>query len=90
MVPPRKKWLPLQHFSEDASCTPNINMFVISLACKHGFRGPVVSGGNVARHLRFLNSRQPKIAYLEIAVLIDQDVSRVQVTMNYTNRMDIF
>lgn len=37
---------------------------------------PVISRRDVAGHLRVLQSREPKVAELQIAVLVDQDVGR--------------
>jgi hypothetical protein len=89
MALPRKKRFPSQHFSKDAPCTSNVNLFVIALPRKDDLRGPVTAGWNVARHVGFLNSRQPKIANLDVAIFIDQNVPWRKVTVNHTSRMNI-
>jgi hypothetical protein len=47
-----------------------------ALPGQHDFRCSVIPGRHIARHLRVLQPRQAKVADLEIAVLVDEDVGR--------------
>jgi hypothetical protein len=85
-----EQWLALKHFCEDTSCTPDIDLYVVLLPCKHDLRRSVVSGRDVTRHLGVLYTGETKVADLEIAVLIDEDVARLQVTVDDTSRVDVF
>lgn len=49
---------------------------VVLLPSEHDFWCPVVSCRDVTRHLRVCQSRQSKVANLEIAVLVDKDIGR--------------
>jgi hypothetical protein len=82
--------LALQHLCEDTPRTPDINLNIVLLPCEHDLRGSVISRGNVTSHLRILNSRKAKVADLQIAILVDQNVAGLEITMNNTCRMDIF
>lgn len=86
----REQRLSLQHFREDTTSTPNINLNVVLLPSKHDFRRPVVPGRDVSSHLRVLNTRQSEIANLEIAVLIDKNVTRLEITVNNTGGVNVF
>jgi hypothetical protein len=89
MVLAGEQWLALQHFCEDTSCTPDINLNIILLPGKHNLRGSVVSCRNISGHLGVLNTGKAKIADLEIAILVDENVARLEITMNDTCRVDI-
>lgn len=82
MVLSREQRLALEHFGEDTSCAPNIDLYVVLLPREHNLWRSVVPGGNIAGHLGILDTGQAKIANLEIAVLINQDVARFQVSVN--------
>lgn len=82
--------LAFQHLCENTSRTPNINFDVILLPCKHDFGGSVVSCRDISCHLRILNTGETKIADLKIAVLVDEDVAGLEITMNDTCRMNVF
>lgn len=82
--------LALEHLSEDAARTPDINLDIVFLPGEHNLRSSVVSGGNIARHLWVLDSSQTEIANLQIAVLVDENIARLQITMNHAGGMDIF
>lgn len=81
--------LAVEHLGKDAACAPNVDLDVIFLPCEHNLGSAVVSGGNVARHLGVLNSGETKVANLQIAVFVDEDVARFQVTMNDAGRVDV-
>ena len=70
--------LALEHLSEDAARTPDINLDVVLLPCEHDLRRSVVSGRDVTRHLRVLYTGETEVANLEIAVLVDEDVAGLQ------------
>lgn len=47
---------------------------VIFLPSQHNLRSTVVSRRHITGHLRILNSSQPEITNLQVAVLVDQDI----------------
>lgn len=73
----------LEHFRKDASSAPYVHLNVILLPCEHNFWRPVVSGGNVSRHLRILYASETEVAYLQIAILVDEDVARLEVPVDH-------
>ena len=90
MIFAREQRLSLEHFCEDAACTPNVDLNIVLLPCEHDLRRAVVAGGNVSGHLRVLYAGQAKIADLQVTVLVHEDVAGLQVTMNDTSGMHIF
>lgn len=90
MVLSWEQWLALQHLRKDAPCAPNINLHIVLLPCEHDLGRSVVSSRDVTRHLRVLYTGQTKVANLEVTVLVDEDVARLQVTVNDTGGVDIF
>ena len=90
MVLSGEQWLALQHLGKDAACTPYVHLYIILLPREHDLRCSVVSRRNVARHLRVLYTRQPKIADFEVAILVYEDVRRFEVTVHNSSGMDIF
>ena len=85
-----EEWLALQHFCEDASSTPDVHLHIVLLPGEHNFWCSVVSRRDVAGHLRVLNSRKTEVTDLQIAVLVHEDVGRLQIAMNDTGRMYVF
>ncbi len=85
----REQRLALQHLCKDAPRTPDVNLHIIFLPCKHDLRSSVVSRRDISGHLRILNTGETEVADLEIAVLIDEDVARLEIAMDDTCRMDI-
>ena len=79
-----KERLALEHLREYASCTPYVNLDVIFLPCEHDFRGAIIAGRDVARHLGVLDSGETEIADLQVAIFIDQDVAWFEVAVNDT------
>src|SRR5947209_2792331 len=75
VVFPREKRFSVQHFSKDAPSTPDIHFNIVFLPRKHDFRRSIVSCRDIAGHLRVLDTRQSKIADLEITVLVYQDIT---------------
>lgn len=89
MVLAREERLALEHLGEDAARTPDIHFDVVFLPGEHDLGGSVVSGGNIAGHLGVLDSSESKVANLEIAVLVDEDVAGLEVTVNDAGRMHV-
>lgn len=90
MVLAREQRLALEHLGEDASCTPDINLHVVLLPGEHDLGGTIVSRRNVSSHLRILDSGQPEITNLEVAVLVDENVTGFEITVDDTGRVDVF
>lgn len=90
MVLSREEGLPVQHLGEDAASAPDVHLDVVFLPCEHDLGGSVVSRRNVARHLRVLDTGQAKVANLQIAVFVDENVAWFQVPMDDTRRVDVF
>ena len=89
MIFPWEKRFSLEHLSKDAACAPDVHFNIVFLPCKHDLGGAVVSGRNVSGHLRVLNSSKAEIADLEVAILVDEDVARLEVSVNDTSAVDI-
>jgi len=89
VILPWEKRLALQHLRKDTSSTPDINLNIVFLPCKHNLRGSVVSRRNIASHLGVLNTGQTEVADLQIAVLIDQDVAGLEIAMDNACGVDI-
>lgn len=79
-----------EHLSENTSRAPDVHLHVIFLPGEHNFRCSVVSRRHITSHLRVLNSGQAKVANLEIAVFIDQDVAWFEIAVDNSSRMDVF
>lgn len=89
MILSGEQGLALEHLSKDASGAPDINLDVVFLPGEHDLGGSVVSGGNVTRHLRVLNSGEAKVANLQIAVLVDKDVAGLEIAVDDAGRMHV-
>lgn len=85
-----EQWLSLQHLREDAGRTPNIHFHVVFLPCEHDLGSAIIPGRDIACHLRVLNTGKTKVANLQVAVLVDEDVARLKIAMDNTGRVDIF
>lgn len=81
--------LALEHLGKDAASAPDIDLDVVFLPGEHDFGGSVVSRRDITSHLRVLNSGKTEIANLEIAVLVDEDVAGLEITMDDTGRVDV-
>ena len=82
MVFSREERFALEHFSEDASCAPNIDFDVIFLPREHDLGSSIVSRRDVTGHLRILNACKAEVADFEVAILVNQNITRLQVAMN--------
>lgn len=90
MVLAWEKRLALKHFSKDAARAPYVNLHVVLLPSEHDLWRPVVPRGDVAGHLWVLYTRQSEVADLQVTVLVDQNVARLQVAMHHASRVDVF
>lgn len=57
---------------------------------QHDLGCTVVTGRDVTGHLRVLDSSKTKVANLEITVFVDENVGRLEVTVDDTGRVDVF
>ena len=89
MVLAGEEGLAVKHLGKDAPSAPNINLDVVFLPGEHDFGGSVVSRRNVTGHLRVLNAGESEVANLQVAVLVYEDVARLQVTVNHASRVHI-
>jgi hypothetical protein len=78
----REQWLALQHFCEDASRTPDINLYVVLLPCEHDLRRSVVSRGDISGHLGILDTRKTEIADLQVAILVYENIAGLEIPVN--------
>ncbi len=84
-----EKRLALQHLCEDAPRTPDINLDIVFLPCKHDLRRSVVSRRDIAGHLRILQTRKTEIADLKVAVFVHEDVAGLEIAMDDACGVDI-
>ncbi len=89
VILPWEKRLALQHLRKDTSSTPDVNLNIVFLPCKHNLGSSVVSRRHIASHLGVLNPGQTEVADLQIAVLVDQDVAGLEITMDNACGVDI-
>jgi hypothetical protein len=89
----REQWLAAQHLGQNASHTPHVNGFGVFLERKHDLRCSVPTRSNVFRHetrvvfSRGGRSRETKVADLEIAIGVKQQVGRLKITMQDIGRV---
>jgi hypothetical protein len=82
--------LALEHLGEDAAGAPDVDLDVVLLPGEHDLGGAVVARRHVARHLGVLDAREPEVADLEVAVLVDEDVAGLEVAVDHAGRVDVF
>lgn len=82
--------LALQHLCKNAACAPDVDLDVVLLPREHNLRRSVVPCRDIARHLGVLYTRKSEIADLEITVLVDKNVARLQVAVNNSGGVDVF
>lgn len=90
MVLSGEERLALEHLGKDAGGAPDVHLDVVFLPCEHDLGRPVIPRRDVARHLRVLDPREAKVANLQVAVLVDQDIARFEVSVDNAGRMDVF
>lgn len=86
----REQRLALEHLGKDTANTPDIDLNIVLLPGEHDLGGSVISCRDVTGHLRVLDTGQTEVANLQIAVLVDQDVARLQIAVDDTSRVDVF
>lgn len=89
MVLAGEERLALEHLSENAAGTPDVDLYVVLLPSEHNLRGTIVSGRDVTGHLGILNACQTEVADLKIAVLVDQDIARLQIAVHNAGGVDV-
>ena len=82
--------LALEHLGKDTAGAPDIDLDVILLPGEHDLGCPIVPRRDVASHLRILNAGEAKVANLQVAVLVDQDVAGFQVPVDDAGGVDVF
>lgn len=90
MILPWEQRFALQHLGEDAPGTPDVHLHVVLLPREHDLRRTVVPSRDITRHLRVLDPSQAKIADLQVTILVDQDVARLEITMDNSSGVDVF
>lgn len=79
-----------QHLCEYTTSAPYVDLHIILLPCEHDLGGAVVSCRDVTSHLGILNSCQAEVTDLKVAVFVDEDIARFQVTVDDTSGVNIF
>lgn len=73
-----------------ASATPGrLTGNVVLLPREHDFRSAVVPRRNVTSHLRVRQPRQAKVTDLEVAVLVHENVGRLQIPVHDAGRVHV-
>ena len=92
----REQRLAAEHLGENAADGPDVDGLGVLLEGQHDFGSTIPASGNVFRHearvvlLRRCRAGQTKIANLEIAVGIQQEVGGLQVAMEHVGRVHRF
>lgn len=89
MILAREERSTSQHLGEDAPRTPDIDLDVVLLPCQHDLGGTVVARRDVASHLGVLDTGEAKVADLEVAVFVDEDVAWFEVSVDDAGGMYI-
>jgi len=82
--------LALQHLGEDAASTPDVDLDIVFLPREHDLGRTVVSCRNISGHLGVLDTGKTKVADLQIAVFVDENVAGLEITMHDAGGMHIF
>lgn len=92
MIFPSKQRLFVDKLHEDATNWPNINGSSVLGGIEQQLGRPVPSRHDILCHEVVLGAspRQPKVAYLEVTVGIEQQIARLQISMYDTSRMYVF
>jgi len=95
----REVRLPEDELSEDAPDGPDVDGVRILVTCQHDFGGAVPSRHDVLRQQEGLvprvvaagvhAPRQPEVAYLEVAVAVNEQVRRLEVAMEDVAGVDV-
>ena len=82
---------PSQQFREDAPDRPNVDGFRVVLRRQNYLGGSIPSSHHVIRyqiHILIFSS-QSQVSYLQLAILIHQQIVRLQVSMDHLSTMQI-
>lgn len=90
MVLAGEERLPIEHLCKYTPRTPDVDFDIILLPCKHDLGGAVVSRRHITGHLRVLNAGQTKIANLQVAVFVNEDIAGLEITVHDPGGVDIF
>ena len=90
MIFPRKQGFALQHLGKYTTRAPDVHLHIVLLPREHNLRRAIVSRRNISRHLRVLDSSQTEIADFQITIFIDENIARLQVTVDHSGGMNIF
>ena len=90
VVFPWEQRFSFKHFRKYTSRTPDIHLNIILLPREHNLWRTVVPCGDITGHLGILNPSKTEITDLEVTVLVDQNVARLQVAMDDASGMDVF
>lgn len=88
-----EKRLSAEHFSKNATDRPDVNGLGVLLEGQHDFGRAVPAGSDVFSHetgvvlLRSGGSGKTEIADLEIAVGVEEEVGRLQVSVQHVGRV---
>jgi len=102
VVPALENWFSEKQLGEDTSNGPNVNGGRVVGETQHDLGGSVPPGGNVFGHetlirttlgagtsTRSIPSRKAKVADFELTVRINQEVTRLEVTMNNVSGVNV-
>ena len=91
-----EEWFSTKKLGQDTACRPDINCLGVVGEREHDLRSPVPPGSHVLCHEPSVllgvfqkPAGQPKVADLELAIGVDEQVSRLQITMKNICRVDI-
>jgi hypothetical protein len=86
----REEGLSVEHLGKDAPGAPDVHLHVVLLPREHDLRCPIVPRRDVSRHLGILQAGEPEVADLEVAILVDEDVARLEIAVDDAGRVDVF
>lgn len=73
---------PSHHAKYRERTRARLTRHIVLLPREHNLRRAVVPRRDVARHLRVGETRESKVADLEVAVLVDEDVGRLEIPVD--------
>lgn len=91
----RKQRLVVEHLGEYASDRPHVYGLVVALRVEHDLGRTIPTRRHVlGQEARVIvvgigDARQPEVAYLQVAVRVQQQIARLEVTMQHVRRMNV-
>lgn len=92
----RQKGLAGDEFSQNAPHRPDVDFACVLLLRQNDFRSSVPTCGNVVCHLsrlskqvRDLRSGKAEVAYFQVAITVDQQVARLEISVKNAGRMEV-